>query len=360
MRQERQRAAHAAAERRMLFCRHRGSMSSLFTHETPSPHSHASENVNSSAPSAPLTMFSMVPASCQDHDQMSCITPSDLAGSSMPGIQSVDCTPGKEVEAGVVHQTNTQVGPCEAMAYLEYEDTDDEYVSQPVCGEAIVLSSPDLDLEESPALEPISCSGSDCTEESFEQEWETSSLQQDDLEDETEEVVSRLSDASLVVSVASMLTQLCEQNKEDGTARLDKQVDSRLGVFFSREKFPFSLDSYVERVVANVQSRSAVIIALIYIDRLFMASVDMALTMSNLYKVLIAAIVLATKYLEDEPFAQEFYRQVGGLSSVDELNTLEAEFLNQIKWRTYVSREQYNTYYNAVCNRMIAMLSEHA
>lgn len=148
----------------------------------------------------------------------------------------------------------------------------------------------------------------------------------------------------LVAIVTNAFLRICSERKLQRSLRNRRRTATGLEKFYSTHAQTVTIASFVERVVANVQNRSVVVSALVYMDRLCTVNRDFNLDTCNLFKTFITAVTLASKYLEDETLSQEFYRQVGLLSSVDELNELEAEYLQQIQWRLFISPEEYRSY----------------
>lgn len=89
-------------------------------------------------------------------------------------------------------------------------------------------------------------------------------------------------------------------------------------------------------------SQSCFIVSLIYIDRLCQQSV-ISLSILNVHRVLITAICVAAKFLDDAYYPNGFYSQLGGIP-VKELNSLEVEFLYGLNFKLYVSRSDYQRY----------------
>jgi hypothetical protein len=162
-------------------------------------------------------------------------------------------------------------------------------------------------------------------------------------------------DDDLAAALASLLGRLCVKNEQSGQCRRLEELELDEHIFFSKQKQPFSLESYVVRIIDHVTSRQVLITALVLIDRLFTCNANLALSEMNVHRILITAVLLASKFLEDEPYAQEFYRQAGGVPSLIELNKLEAAFLDQLDWKLFVTRPVYFDYYNAVCTRVDAL-----
>jgi hypothetical protein len=89
-------------------------------------------------------------------------------------------------------------------------------------------------------------------------------------------------------------------------------------------------------------SAATFIYALALLDRLqeYQAVV---LHRRNIHRLLLAACVVAAKYLDDFFYKNSYYANVGGLQ-LAVLNTLEAEFLQLIGFRCYVDPDTFEHY----------------
>jgi len=85
------------------------------------------------------------------------------------------------------------------------------------------------------------------------------------------------------------------------------------------------------------------VMALVYLERLFKLHPEFALTPLNIHKVTATAITIAAKYHEDHRRTQSFYASVCGISAA-ELSTLEAIFLQLLEWKMYVSKSEFEEY----------------
>jgi Cyclin len=166
------------------------------------------------------------------------------------------------------------------------------------------------------------------------------------------ETLEDIPDGVFTSALSSLLEQLLALNEKNGLARTCDEVDPVLHVFFSRHLQPFSLESYVERIVTHVPSRPVLVTALAYIDRIFEGNNDMALSPANMHRVFTVAVLLAYKFHEDEPCLQDFFRCIGGIPSLEELNELEVKYLNQIRWRCFIEGTVYNNYYDTLLARV--------
>jgi hypothetical protein len=150
----------------------------------------------------------------------------------------------------------------------------------------------------------------------------------------------------LVQMITRDLEDVCEAN--DGcispSADAPAEIVDKLKMFYSAFKQPFSLEFYVQRLVQYTNcSTSAFVVAMIYLDRLQQHAPGLRLSFMNCHRLLIVALVLAIKYLDDEIYSNAYYARVGGLS-ISEMNRLEASMLELLRWNVSVSAELYNLF----------------
>jgi len=108
-----------------------------------------------------------------------------------------------------------------------------------------------------------------------------------------------------------------------------------------------TIKAYLERIekYANC-SPSCFVVSLIYIDRLCQHSV-MSLSLLNVHRILITAVCVAAKFLDDSYYPNLFYSQLGGIP-LKELNNLEVEFLFGLNFALHVSPHEYNRYHSGL------------
>jgi hypothetical protein len=85
----------------------------------------------------------------------------------------------------------------------------------------------------------------------------------------------------------------------------------------------------------TVPDSNVLLTALVYISRVSQSG-RLVLTSRSVHRVLLVAVMLAHRYLEDSPADCQWFAQVGGVSK-EELKRLETLFLAAIEWRLYVS-----------------------
>jgi hypothetical protein len=158
------------------------------------------------------------------------------------------------------------------------------------------------------------------------------------------------------------IEDLCDANgpalsPEAAPAAGDK-VAHALKMFYSAFKQPFSLDFYVRRLVQYTNcSASAFVVAMVYLDRLQQATPGLRLGHMNCHRLLITAVVLAAKYLDDEVYSNAYYARVGGLTT-QELNRLEAAMLDLLSWNLSVSPATYALFEDSLLNAACASDSD--
>ena len=108
-----------------------------------------------------------------------------------------------------------------------------------------------------------------------------------------------------------------------------------------------SLVQYLSRIHTYAKcSDSCFVVALIYIDRII-AMHSFRVTALNVHRIFLASILLSAKFLDDIYYNNSFYAKLGGIS-LQELNTLELEFLRLTRFDLNVSEEQYGAYHASI------------
>jgi hypothetical protein len=60
-------------------------------------------------------------------------------------------------------------------------------------------------------------------------------------------------------------------------------------------------------------------------------------------RLILAGVVVAIKYNEDDYFSNSFYAKVGGIS-LNEINVLETEFINLITFKLFIDEDIFKGY----------------
>jgi len=103
-----------------------------------------------------------------------------------------------------------------------------------------------------------------------------------------------------------------------------------------------SLSSYASRIHKYFRcTDECFVLCLVYIDRILKWNPDIQVTDLTCHRLLLTGAMVAAKFHDDEYASNEYFARVGGIDT-QELNSLEAEFLQRIKWKLYVGPTEYD------------------
>ncbi|XP_002280845.2 cyclin-P3-1 [Vitis vinifera] len=110
--------------------------------------------------------------------------------------------------------------------------------------------------------------------------------------------------------------------------------------FHSSRAPSLTVQQYMERIdkYANC-SPSCYVVAFLYINR-YLKRVGVRLTSLNVHRLLITAVMLAAKFMDDMFYDNAFYAVIGGLS-IKEMNSLEVKLLFDMDFRLHVTVETF-------------------
>lgn len=148
----------------------------------------------------------------------------------------------------------------------------------------------------------------------------------------------------ILATISEILNDVVEDNKKLKTAPETLEQHQRLS-FHSNIPASLAIGGYVERITKYTHcEESTLITALIYIDRMCEIN-NIYLMEHNIHRIVLAGIILAIKFNEDDYYTNTYYSKVGGIV-VKELNMLEYEFLKLSKYSLYIKHETYEKYKN--------------
>jgi hypothetical protein len=115
---------------------------------------------------------------------------------------------------------------------------------------------------------------------------------------------------------------------------------------FEGTKIPLSPSEYVKRILKYTRcSPCNIIVGLVYLQRVKELDVNgkcwTRLTSYNIQRLLLTALLLASKFL-DEPHASNRQWALVGDLSVQEMNSMELEMLWLLKFSLNISRDEYD------------------
>jgi hypothetical protein len=140
--------------------------------------------------------------------------------------------------------------------------------------------------------------------------------------------------------ISDLLTGICEESINN------KDINSKIIKSFLSKKIPsISIYNFLDRLVkySRIQN-STLMLILIYIDRLCDINY-VNLTFYNIHKLILASMIVAIKFNEDNYFSNSFYAKVGGVTK-KEIDKLEYEFLSLIDFTLFIDEEIFEKYNN--------------
>uniref|UniRef100_A0A7S1XJZ1 Cyclin-like domain-containing protein n=1 Tax=Erythrolobus australicus TaxID=1077150 RepID=A0A7S1XJZ1_9RHOD len=144
----------------------------------------------------------------------------------------------------------------------------------------------------------------------------------------------------LIASIAAVLERAIASGVRGAQRAAMQQPSAVESLFSAVSKQAFSLEFYVRRLVTHLDtSRAAFPLALVYLRRLELADCSSRIVVSelNVHRLLITAVLVASKFLEDRPMAMEYVAKVGGVQTVAEMSRLEAAMLGLLEYCCYPS-----------------------
>lgn len=143
--------------------------------------------------------------------------------------------------------------------------------------------------------------------------------------------------ASLQDFVCSAIEQLlaqCSQLSYDGPTT----------AFHARHLPTISVQAYLARIFRYAPcSAECFITSLLYIKKVLDVKGLAFLQNTTVHRLLIAAVLLSSKYLDDIYYNNKFYAKIGGISS-QEMNRLELDMLFSLGFDLSVDKEQFEEF----------------
>eukprot|EP01134_Creolimax_fragrantissima_P002879 CFRG2879T1 len=149
---------------------------------------------------------------------------------------------------------------------------------------------------------------------------------------------------TIIASTANVLTQVCRLNDQF----LNDVQSTR---FNSAKPSTISIEDYMYRIVKYAPcSRHCFVLALVYIDRLVQSSPRLRVTSLNIHRLLVTAVMVASKYFDDKYYNNVYFAKVGGIPS-RQMNALEMELCFRMNWECYVLPEVFAMYVQELLRR---------
>ena len=156
-------------------------------------------------------------------------------------------------------------------------------------------------------------------------------VNQNEINDNSEKII--------IKKISDLLSDICDDN----TKNLKIEKNLYIKPFLMRNIPPISIKDYLERLCKHSKiNTSTIILILIYIDRICNIQ-KFKLTYYNVHKLILASMIIAIKYNEDEYYSNKFYSKLGGVS-VSEIVFLEYNFISLIHYKLFVNNELFKKY----------------
>lgn len=143
------------------------------------------------------------------------------------------------------------------------------------------------------------------------------------------------------------MTEMIRRNERPES--LDRRrvgtFDTKRTAFHASKKAPITPGDYLRRLVRySFCSRSAFMAAFYYLQKVSTGpNATIRVTSCTIHRLLIAAVLLATKFIDDLHYSNAHFAKVGGLN-VKVLNMLEMELLKHLDFRLHISAEEFTAF----------------
>ncbi|KAI0520615.1 hypothetical protein KFK09_008092 [Dendrobium nobile] len=155
------------------------------------------------------------------------------------------------------------------------------------------------------------------------------------------------SDASspLVIAVlASLIDRAVAKTDRIAACGASAKKDVRIRAFESRRVLDMSIQSFLDRIFRYARVMPPVfVVAYVYIDRLCELNPCFCASIWNVHRLLITAVLVASKFIEDMNYRNSYFAKIGGIST-QEMNSLELNFLFLMGFKLQVSVSVFESY----------------
>lgn len=144
----------------------------------------------------------------------------------------------------------------------------------------------------------------------------------------------------IIELISNSLNEICNENNNNEDI---KNSNKLLKPFISKNIPSISIYNYLKRLLKyNKMNNSTLILMLIYIDKIC-EKYKLKLNFYVIHKLILASLVSAIKYNEDEHYTMDYYSKSGGISK-NEMMSLEYEFLILTDFKLFVKNDLFEKY----------------
>ncbi|EAK90371.1 cyclin [Cryptosporidium parvum Iowa II] len=148
-----------------------------------------------------------------------------------------------------------------------------------------------------------------------------------------------------IVALSSFLTQIATSNSSNSSCNVGV-----LTPFHSVCIPPIPIRAYLIRLAQNFGcSNECFVLAIIYVGRIIKFNKNFTITLLNVHRIIVTALILATKFFDDIYYSNAFYAKISGVGT-RELNSLEIHFLRLVRFQLFVTEHEYEIYKRCILN----------
>jgi len=170
-----------------------------------------------------------------------------------------------------------------------------------------------------------------------------------------EEARAMIDEARLQEQVVETLGAFLDSSLARAAGASTSASHECLKPFAGRQRCPLSASHFVRRIVKYGHcSPCCLLVGMIYVQRVEDRIADQqksrpTINAFNIQRLLLTAVMLASKYLDDLYCSNKQWALIGDIST-QELNALELHLLSLLRFSASVSREEYFTAFAALIN----------
>ena len=162
-------------------------------------------------------------------------------------------------------------------------------------------------------------------------------------------IIDDYPNGKIINIISELLKIMCKNNNTKEINNQNILSNKKIKLFMLRKIPSISINDYLLRLSKYSKlDESTVVFILIYIDRLC-HNYNLKINNYNIFKLILAAMVVAIKFNEDEYYTSDFYAKLGGISKL-EMNLLEYEFVTMINFNLFIKEDLFYQYYDLLKN----------
>lgn len=148
----------------------------------------------------------------------------------------------------------------------------------------------------------------------------------------------------LIPFIASLFQDMIEEDKSNNQKKVIRDI------FHSSIIPSISIEDYLRRIVKySLLDTASLTAAAIYINSLWEKN-QYVLTYNNIYRLILAAIVISIKFNDDIVYKNSYYGKIGGVS-LKEINYLEYQLLSYLNFNLSINLDYFKSYQQSLIHQ---------